>query len=602
MERLRALSRALHPTPIHDNLNRVKKGNFMILRTLVFLTGFTTGLIGFWPEAGAAPFYSGKAGETYRALPAAKKSGTLYLRLSSNPKVLNPVISTDVDSTTVTRHFLYSPLLSKDYQTYEAYPALAEKLEVSKDQKVMTFTLRKEAVWDDGTPVTTEDVEFTFKTIMDPKVDAAPLRAYFEGFTLEKVDARVFRFKVEKPNVNTVSETLDDFMVIQKKQFAGVTDFNRAKGIMEPVTSGPYRVKSFARDQKLELELKKDWWGFKTPEFKNQHNFESIVFRIISDPALAYEKFLKGEIDVLEMNSETFGTKVKGVDKDKFGTDPGTSKAVWAKHFMTDAPAQYAYLGWNLRRPMFQSKKTRQALAQLINYHEIVEKVYHSEGIQCLSPFGTRTQNTPSDQKSRAFKFDPKKALALLKEDGWSDMDGTNTLSKLIDGKQVKFEFVLRYNSENPMRAKVAQMVKEQFKKAGITVNIQALEFNAFLDLIDNRNFDAIVMGWARGALYSDSKQIWHSKSELNRGSNFVAYSNPEADRLIDQASSEKNIQKHYALNQKIAKIIYDDQPYAFLVETPGFMAGLKRDKLKAAKWALRYDDVPPVWIYAPQD
>jgi peptide/nickel transport system substrate-binding protein/microcin C transport system substrate-binding protein len=562
----------------------------------------TTGLIGFGAVTVAAPFYSSKAGEVYRNLPPTQKSGTLYLRLATNPKVLNPVLASDVDSLTVSRHFLYATLLSKDYQTYEAYPALAEKLEVSKDKKVMTFTLRKEATWDDGTPITTEDVEFTFKTIMDPKVDAAPIRAYLEGYTFEKVDSRVFRFKVEKPNVNTVSETIDDFIVIQKKQFQGASDFNRAKGIMEPVTSGPYRVKSFVRDQKLELELKKDWWGFKTPEFKNQFNFDSIVFRIISDSALAYEKFIKGEIDVLEMSSEVFGTKVKGIDKDRFGSDPSTPKAVWAKHFMTDAPSQYTYVGWNLRRPMFQSKKTRQALAQLINYDEIVNVVYHSEGMQCLSPFGTRTQNTPPDQKSRAFKFDPKKALALLKEDGWSDMDGTNTLSKMIDGKKVKFEFVLRYNSENPMRAKVAQMVKEQFKKAGITVNVQALEFNAFLDLIDNRSFDAIVMGWARGALYSDSKQIWHSKSELNRGSNFVAYSNPEADKLIDQASSETDIKKHYALNQKIAKIIYDDQPYAFLVETPGFMAGLKRDKLKSAKWALRYDDVPPVWMYAPQN
>lgn len=570
----------------------------MILRIAILMTG----LIGFWAGVEAAPFYSKKAGEVYRNLPSVKKSGTLFLRLATNPKVLNPVVASDVDSITVSRRYLYATLLSKDYQTYEAYPALAEKLEVSKDQKVMTFTLRKEATWDDGTPITTDDVEFTFKTIMDPKVDAAPIRSYFEGFTFEKVDARVFRFKVDRPNVNSVSETLDDFIVIQKKQFAGASDFNRAKGIMEPVTSGPYRVKSFVRDQKLELELKKDWWGFKTPEFKNQYNFDSVVFRIISDSGLAYEKFIKGEIDVLEMNSETFGTKVKGIDKDRFGSDPSTSKAVWAKHFMTEAPSMYTYLGWNLRRPMFQSKKTRQALAQLIHYDEIVNVVYHSEGIQCLSPFGTRTQNTPPDQKSRAFKFDPKKALALLKEDGWSDMDGTNTLSKMIDGKKVKFEFVLRYNSDNPMRAKVAQMVKEQFKKAGITVNVQALEFNAFLDLIDNRNFDAIVMGWARGALYSDSKQIWHSKSEQNRGSNFVAYSNPEADQLIEQASSETDVKKHYAINQKIAKLIYDDQPYAFIVETPGFMAGFKRDKLKSPKWALRYDDVPPVWMYAPQN
>ena len=548
----------------------------------------------------AASPYSKNAGEAYRALPDAKKSGTIYLRLAGNPKVLNPIIVDDVDATNVLE-FLFSHLYHRDQETGQMYPELAEKVDVSKDHKVLTFTLRKEATWEDGTPITTDDVEFSFKTLMDPKVDAAPKRSYFEAYKFEKVDALTFKFTVEKPNVNTVDETMDDFIIVQKKQFAGVSDFNKAKGIMEPVTSGPYRLKSFSRDQKLELELKKNWWGFKVPELKNQHNFENIVFRIIPDSALSYEKFVKGEIDVYEMNAETYGTRIKGSDKEKFGTDEKSGKAMWAQHFMTKAPAPWTYIGWNLRRPVFASKKTRQALAQLINYDEIIQKVYHGEGIPCVSPFGSKTPNTAPDRAAKGFKFNPAQGLALLKADGWSDLDHNNTLSKMIDGKKVKFEFTIRYNSENPMRAKIAQIVKEQFKKAGITANIQALEFNSLLGYMDNRDFDAVIMGWGKGNLNSDSKQIWHSKSAENKGSNIVGYNNPETDKLIEQATAELDVQKHFKLNQKIGALIYDDQPYAFLLEVPGFIAGFQNNKLKAKKWVMKFDDTAPISTYSAQ-
>jgi microcin C transport system substrate-binding protein len=559
-----------------------------------------TAFIGLSAGAGSKPggVFSSKAGEEYRKLPEAGKKGTLYLTMLGNPRVLVPTLAEDVPSRN-TVDYLFAQLMRKDSETGEYFPMIAEKVEVSKDRKLYTFTIRKDAVWEDGTPVTPEDAEFTFNTIMNPKVQAASLRSYFEGMRLEKIDARSFRFSVEKPNVNTLASILDDFLIIQKKQFSAVPDFNKAKGVMEPVTSGPYRLKAFNRDQRVELELKKDWWGFKIPEFKNMFNFDSIVLRIISDPALAYEKFLKGDLDILEMNAETFGTKVKGVDREKFGADAEAKQAVWAKHFMTDAPAPWTYIGWNRKRPVFASKKTRQALAHLVPYDEILAKVFRGEGIRAVSPFGSRSPNAAPDQAAKAFPFDPKKALQLLKEDGWADSDQSGVLSKVIDGKNVKFEFSIQYNSENPMRSKIAQMVKEQFRKAGVQVNIQALEFNALLERMDNRDFDAVIMAWGKGMRHSDSKQIWHSKSSENKGSNFVSYSNPEVDRLIEQASVETDGAKHFKLNQKIGSLIYDDQPYAFIAEVPGFMAGFRRDKIKAKKWVMKYDDTAPTWIYS---
>ena len=565
---------------------------------IIVLFLFSAGLIISDPSIAASP-YSKNAGDAYAKLPTAKKGGTIYSRLAGNPKALNTLLTDDVDSTNVI-HYIFARLFDQDRESGEYFPMLAEKLDVSKDHKVMTFTLRKNATWQDGSPITSDDLEFTYEKLWDQKVEAAPMRAFIGPFKFEMVDAQTFKITVETPNVNTLPNLMDNFIPIQKKQYAGVNDFNKAKAIIDPIGSGPYRLKSYSRDQKVELERVKDWWGDSLPPYKNLNNFDSIVFRIIPDTALAYEKFMKGEIDVIEMNAEMYGTRVKGSDKDKFGTDPEAGKSVWAKHFITQAPAPYTYIGWNEKRPMFASKKTRQALAMLIDYDQITEKVYHKEGIRCVSPFGSNTPNAAPEQKSKAFNLNPKKALELLKADGWADTDHDSVLDKTIDGKKVKFEFTLRYNSENPMRAKVAQMIKEQFKKAGILVNVQAMEWNSYLTEIDNRSFDAIVMAWGKGSLYPDANQIWNSKSYENKGSNSTGYHNDEVDALIAQSLKELDVKKRFKLMQKMGGLIYDDQPYAFIVEVPGFIMGV-HPKIQAKKWAMKYDDAPALWQYSEE-
>jgi ABC-type transport system substrate-binding protein len=98
--------------------------------------------------------------------------------------------------------------------------------------------------------------------------------------------------------------------------------------------------------------------------------------------------------------------------------------------------------------------------------------------------------------------------------------------------------------------------------------------------------------------LHSDSKQIWYSKSAENKGSNFVSYNNPEVDKLIDQATAELDGEKYFKLNQKIGALIYDDQPYAFVVEIPGFMAGFQTRKVASQKWVQKYDMKPAYRMY----
>ncbi len=538
---------------------------------------------------------------TYEKLPAAKKGGTLFDNLSNNPKVMNPILSDDANSASI-EPYLWARLFTEDAETLQPIPYLADTYVVSPDRKTYTFTLNKNARWEDGTPVTTADVKFTFDTQMNPKVEAAALRAYWEGTKLEIVDTHQFKFIVETPKFDTL-RSLYLFQAIQAKQFAGESDFNRAKGILQPIGNGPYKLKVFSRDQKVELERVKDWWGSALPAFKNRHNADLIVLRIVTDGNLSYERFLRGEQDVLTFGSnlyETYATKVRGTDQARIGKSPKDGKTVWTGEFKNKAPRGYSYIAWNLKRPVFQSKKTRQALARIIDYAQIVDKVMYGFAYQSTSPFGSLTMNSdPGLRKSgQMLTFDRKKAIELLREDGWADTDRDNILDKTIDGKKVPFKFTLRFNSNNPSRGKIAQIVKENFKAAGIEVEIRSMEWNAFLADVDNRNYDAVILAWT-ATPYPNPKQTWHTDAEKNQGSNFVYYSNKEVDALIEKANLEFDLAKRSKILHQINRLIYEDQPYAFLVEPSAMIAGFnKKIQAPGGMWSMAYDVEPATDIY----
>lgn len=151
---------------------------------------------------------------SYDNFPAVKKGGTFTDAISMTPTMLNPILITNMEDREVSS-WLFMSLLGTDPQTYEDMPGLAEKVETSKDKKEYTFTLNAKAKWSDGTPVTSDDMVFTFEKIMDPKIDAATVRGFLTGVTIEKINNSKFKFKVEQPKFDT-KDFLDRFIRFKK--------------------------------------------------------------------------------------------------------------------------------------------------------------------------------------------------------------------------------------------------------------------------------------------------------------------------------------------------------------------------------------------------
>jgi ABC-type transport system substrate-binding protein len=131
-------------------------------------------------------------------------------------------------------------------------------------------------------------------------------------------------------------------------------------------------------------------------------------------------------------------------------------------------------------------------------------------------------------------------------------------------------------------------LICRQGQANGIKLNINSLEWNSFLEKVDNRDFDAVILAWS-SSLFPNPKQIWDSSSQQEGGSNFISYSNPKVDELIKKANFEFNPSKRNELMRKINKLIYLDQPYTFLTEPKSILEGIN-SKIKSYKWKSEYD------------
>lgn len=502
----------------------------------------------------------------------APQGGTFVYNLDAEPTTLNPLTSTDLYSRNV-QAFVVEGLLERNTETYAWEPRLAEKWDISKDGKVFTFTLREGVTFHDGKPMTAEDVKFNFDAIFDNKYPTAHLRPYYENIEkVEVVDPRTVKFTAK----NVYFQNFDvcaELSVLPKHIYS---DSANKKLNKEMYGTGPYKIASYDKGTKLTLEKNPNWWGLKAglDVDKGRFNFSKIVFKFVKEENVQIEMLKKGELDYLEMRSETYMKKTEGPE---WGT-----KVIKVKT-ENISPKSYGFVGWNMRRQLFTDKRVRVAMTHLFNRQLIIDKFLYGMSLPATGPW--YQQSEYASKKVKPIPFDPKKGLALLKEAGWDDTDKNGVLDKTIDGKKVDFKFTLLTANSDTM--KYFTIFKEDAKKVGVDIDIKLLEWNTFIKLVDERDFDAVAMGWS-AVVNPDPKQIWHSASDTAGGSNFVGYKNPEVDKLIDDARATMDKKKRIPILQKVYEKIAEDAPYIFLFN-PKFIFYANTAKMKKAKETLNY-------------
>lgn len=474
--------------------------------------------------------------------------GTFTRNLGGEPPTLHPITSTDFYADRVQQYVL-DTLARRNPETNEFEPRLAEKWEISKDQKTYTFFLRKDAVFHDGKPVTAEDVKFSFDAIFEPAYKAVHLTPYYEGISkVEVVDATTVRFYAKDSYFQNFISMVE-MNIIPKHVYGDVEKSKKMSKTL--VGAGPYMLEKFDKGQRIVLTRNDKWYGFNSKEWKGSFNFKTIVLRFVKEDAVSFEMIKKGELDFEDMTAEYYVKKAEGAP---------WGQTVFKNKIENKSPKGYGFVGWNFRRDIFQDKNVRVALAHLMNREEMNKKFRY--GMSDLATGPTYKMSEYASQKVKPFLFEPETAAKLLAKAGWKDSDKDGILDKKINGKKFDFRFSLIYSNKDI--EKYFTLYKEDLKKAGIDMELKYLEWNSFLKVLDEGSFDAAALAWS-GSFEWDPKQIWHSSNAIPGGSNFIAYKNQEVDRLIDQARMEPNKQKRMDQLHKVYELIAADAPYALM-------------------------------------
>jgi len=477
-----------------------------------------------------------EAGET--ALDSEPVEGDwLIYHLSAEPATLNPITATDAYEGIINNGKIYETLIERNNETLELDPLLAESWEISEDKLTYTFKIREGIKWHDGTPFTSEDVVFSYNTIMNPKVDSPQLRAYYQEIRdVKAIDDLTVEFTYAKPYFLALE--FCGGMPIVPKHIFDKGDFNTNPAGRDPIGTGPYKFVRWTTGRDIVVDKNPDYWGEKP-------KINKIVFKIITDSTVSFQILKREELDVSGLTP---------IQWERQTNSPSFNENYDKLSYFTP---NYSYIGWNSKRPYFADKQVRTALTHLVNRELILDKILYNLGAIVTNPFYI---NSPEYDKSiDPYPYDPQKAEELLKEADWIDHDGDGIRDK--DGVKFAFEFLIPGGSETG--EKIATILKEELDNMGIQMDIRKTEWAVFTTRLNERNFDAVTLAWSMG-VESDPYQIW-SSTQAEKGSNFIGFKNEQADKLIEEARTEFDRDKRQELYRKFAEIIHEEQPYTFL-------------------------------------
>ena len=260
----------------------------------------------------------------------------------------------------------------------------------------------------------------------------------------------------------------------------------------------------------------------------------------------------KEHLDFSDLTAESFLEKTN---------QPPWNTRIKKVQFSNKEPSRYGFIGFNLKKPLFKDKNVRKALAHLFNRKLMNKKFQYGQGELARGPWYFWSDY--ADPQVKAIEFDPKKAIELLKSSSWADKDKNGILEKKINGATKEFSWTITFSNSDS--EKYLTLYQEDLKKAGIELKLKLLDWTAFLRLLDDKTFSAVMLGWSGGSIDLDPKQVWHSESSQNKGSNFISYSNPLVDALIDKGRSQLNKKDRIKTFREVYRLIAEDVPYIFM-------------------------------------
>ncbi len=538
-------------------------------------------------SAAAAPFV-----ETEDLTPATKPviGGTLYLALTASPQSFLFYGSLDNNAYTVIGQTM-TGLVELHPATNAIRPGLAESWETSPNGKEVTFHLR-DVKWSDGTPLTADDVIFTFENFIMNKVakgnsvDRFTIIDTTDGEKKEvkwvKIDDRTVKAVLPSP-FGPFYMNLTAAYIYPKHKLESKIDKNRPDSVnelwltnvspSEIVANGPYRIASYVMDQKVVLERNPYYW--RVDRFGNKlPYFDKLEYLIVKDAEVRLAKFMAGEIDFMAVSATDFPT----LKQKELAGGPFTIYMAQPTQ-PTPSPVHIAF-NYDAENPqlkeIFRNTEFRRAMEYLLDRDRIIDEIYNGlaiPGAGLVLPANKAFYNPKIESIMRP--FDPAKAKAILDSLNLKDRNGDG-IREFANGKNVEFTLTVQNSPQDYQD--VALLFKEEVEKAGIKVNLQILDSTLVGNMFGAGNFEAGVRAFGNQPDLELRKAIWQPGTQLY----YWHYSALDKDKLaaipsqmldwekrvyelFDLGSITTDVAKRKAIYDEVQEIYHDVVPVLFV-------------------------------------
>ncbi len=513
------------------------------------------------PAHGVAMHGAPKYGADFTHLayvdPSAPKGGELRLALTGTFDTLNPFIIKGVAA--AGRHYVFESLLKRTWdEPFTLYGLIAESVEMPDDRSWVAFRLRPEARWHDGSPITVDDVIFSFETL---KSNGRPNHRLYYGNVekIERPDTRTVKFIFGADSDDRELPLIMGLMPIISKDYYTTVDFTKTT-FEPPMGSGPYRVKSVDPGRGIVYRRADDYWGRNLPINRGQNNFDQIRYDYYRDSTVLMEAFKAGEYD---LRRETSAAKW-ATAYDVPAVDDGRIRLEILPH---ERPAGMFAFVFNTRREIFRDRRVRQALAYAFDFEWVNKNLLHgayarttsyfanselaSEGLpspeelELLEPFRDRLPQPvftaeyrpPATDGSGDIRVNLSRAFELLAEAAWTVQDGK--LVRETDGSPMAFEILL----VRPANERIALHFARNLKRLGISVRVRTVDTAQYEFRRNTYDYDMIINP-GRVTLSPGNEQAyyWGSRAADQEGTrNYAGIKDVVVDRLISYITAAQD-------------------------------------------------------------
>lgn len=475
------------------------------------------------------PDETGGAADDDGATEEAAEGGDLIIANSADAVSLDPAGSNDVPSSNVAEN-IYETLVVQNIDM-ELEPGLATEWEAVEDD-VWEFTLREDVKFHDGSDFNAEVVKANIERVIDEDI-GSPRQFLYEMISdIEVVDDHTVQFKTEYPFAPLPAHLAHSggamvSLDLIEEDYEAMEDGEEPGSVISenPIGTGFFKFDEWNPGDSIRLVNNEDYWG-------EPAKLDSVTFKVVDEDQTRVAELVTGDSHIIDPLSPSDVPQVEGEE----GVHPAPQPSV-----------SLSYIGFNEEKEPFDDPKVRQAINMAIDKEQIIEGIYDDAGIPAIGPLSPDVFGY--DENVEGLEYDPEQAKELLAEAGYEDGFSTTL-----------------WTNDDRERIDTATNVQAQLEDFGIDVDVEILEWGAYLDQTANGEHDMFVLGWSTVTGDADYGlyPIFHSDN-IGEPGNRTFTDDPELDELLEEARQEPEPEKREELYSEIQELLTEIAPMLYI-------------------------------------